>query len=248
MIKKIRQTELDKKYLSLNKYIATPMSIDFTKIVVDKPWGHEYLMHSTPEIELWNLFIRHQRSTSMHCHPNKKTALLVIKGRTIFSTLNESWELQPYDSVIIDSGVFHSSESISKDGARVLEFETPPMKHDLVRLQDKYGRANTTYENDKRMRPDAQYETQYARFFGKESEIIHDAHNNKMYIKRVMSKNDIMNIQNPDTTLAVLLGGSIKSEIGEPLYLPPNVLTIEELQDLDCVFDNLSVFIIEGRK
>ena len=244
MIKKIRQSDLDKKYLSLNQYAATPISTDFTKVVVDKPWGHEYLMHSTPEIEVWNLFIRHQRSTSMHCHPNKKTSLVVIKGRTIFSTLNESWELQPYDSVIIDSGVFHSTESISKDGARVLEFENPPMKHDLVRLQDKYGRANTNYENEKRMRPDVQY----ARFFGKEKEIIRDAHNNKMYIKTIRSRNDLANMVNPDTTLAILLGGAIKSEIGEHLYSATNVLTVEELQDLDCIFHNLSAFIIEGRK
>lgn len=244
MIKKIRQTDLDKKYLSLNKYTATPISIDFTRIIVDKPWGHEYLMYSTPEVELWNLFIRHQRSTSMHCHPNKKTSLVVIKGRTIFSTLNESWELQPYDSVIIDSGVFHSTESISKDGARVLEFETPPMKHDLIRLQDKYGRANTNYENEKRMRPNIQY----ARFFGKENKIIRDTHNNKMYIKKISGKKDIVNLPNPDITLAVLLNGAIRSEMDEHLYSATNVLTIEELQDLDCVFCNLSALIIEGRK
>lgn len=240
MIKKIRQTDLDKKYLSLNKYTATPMSIDFTKVVVDKPWGHEYLMHSTPDVELWNLFIRHQRSTSMHCHPNKKTALVVIKGRAIFSTLNESLELQPFDSVIIDNGVFHSTESISKDGTRVLEFETPPMKHDLVRLQDKYGRANTSYENEKRMNPNVQY----ARFLGKTNEIIDD-HNNKMYIQKISNTRDIANIPNPDTTLAVLLGGTIRSDIGEPLYSAPNVLTVEELQDIDCMFDNLSALIIE---
>ncbi len=244
MIKKIRQTDLDKKYLSLNKNIATPISTDFTKVVVDKPWGHEYLMYSTPDVELWNLFIRHQRSTSMHCHPNKKTSLVVIRGRALFSTLNESLELQPYDSVIIDNGVFHSTESVSKDGTRVLEFETPPMKHDLVRLQDKYGRANTAYESEKRMSTD----TQYARFFGKEDSAIHDAHNNKMYIKKINGKKDILNLPNPDTTLAVLLGGVIRSDIGEHLYSAPNVLTVEELQDLDCVFDNLSALIIERRK
>lgn len=244
MIKKIRQSDLDIRYLSLNKYTATPINIDFRKIVVDKPWGHEYLMHSTPEVEVWNLFIRHQRSTSMHCHPNKKTSLIVIKGRTIFSTLNESWELQPYDSVIIDGGVFHSTESISKDGARVLEFETPPMKHDLVRLQDKYGRANTNYEGEKRMRPDAQY----TRFFNQENKIIQDQHNNRMYIKKINDKKDLINLPNPDTTLAVLLGGAIKSESGEHLYSATNVLTIEELQDIDCIFHDLSVFIIEGRK
>jgi len=244
MIKKIRQTNLDKQYLSLNKYTATPISIDFAKIIVDKPWGHEYLMYNTPEVELWNLFIRHQRSTSTHCHPNKKTSLVVIKGRAIFSTLNESWELQPYDSMIIDNGVFHSTEAISKDGARVLEFETPPMKHDLIRLQDKYGRANTNYENEKRMR----VETEYARFFGNESEILNDLHNNKMYIRKINSKKDIDNLPNPDTTLAVLLGGAIRSHAGEHLYSTTNVLTVEELQDLDCLFDNLSALIIEGRK
>ena len=86
------------------------------------------------------------------------------------------------------------------------------------------------------------------RFFGKENDIIHDAHNNKMYIKKISEKKDILNLPNPDTTLAVLLGGSIKSEIGEHLYSTTNVLTVEELQDLECIFHNLSALIIEGRQ
>ena len=89
---------------------------------------------------------------------------------------------------------------------------------------------------------------QCARFFGKEKEIIHDAHNNKMYIKKITQKKDISNLPNPDTTLAILLGGAIKSDIGEHLYSATNVLTVEELQDIDCVFHNLSALIIEGRK
>ena len=69
-----------------------------------------------------------------------------------------------------------------------------------------------------------------------------------MYIKKIGSKKDIINLRDPDTILAVLLGGAIKSETGEHLYSATNVLTVEELQDLDCICHNLSALIIEGRK
>ena len=41
---------------------------------------------------------------------------------------------------------FHSSKAISKDGAYLLEIETPEDKNDLVRLYDEYGRENQDYE------------------------------------------------------------------------------------------------------
>ncbi len=141
MIKKIKQSPLDKQYLALKTYTATPINVDFKTMVVAKPWGHEYLIFSTPEVEVWNLFIKNQRSTSMHCHPKKTTALIVLEGRALFSSLNESYELMPLDTMVIDNGVFHSTQCLSKEGLRLLELETPPMKHDLVRLEDKYGRA-----------------------------------------------------------------------------------------------------------
>ena len=53
-----------------------------------KPWGHEYLIYKNEDIAIWHLFINKWESTSLHCHPNKKTGLLVLRGGAKISFLN----------------------------------------------------------------------------------------------------------------------------------------------------------------
>lgn len=241
MIKKIRQSQLDKDYLKIHKYSVKPISVNLQNVVVTKPWGYEYLMFQNPETEVWNLSIKYQRSTSMHCHPNKKTALVVLSGRALFSTLNESWELMPHDTMVIDFGTFHSTQSLSKEGLVLLEFETPPMKHDLLRLEDKYGRARKGYEEevDRMMRT-----TSYPRFLGTQVNQIKNICNNKICILGVKSQKEVQNYPQKNRTLAVVLSGVIKSESGEPLYTTPHVLALEELQETGHDFKNVSLMLI----
>lgn len=120
--------------------------IDLKKLVVNKPWGYEYMMYRNPFVEIWSLFIQGGASTSMHSHPRKKTALIVLDGVATFSTLNDLMALNIFDSVIINKGVFHQTRAVSEEGVHIIEVETPPMKHDLVRLQDAYGREGKKYE------------------------------------------------------------------------------------------------------
>ena len=47
---------------------------------------------------------------------------------------------------MIRKGLFHSTKAISKKGAMIFEIETPVDKHDIVRLEDKYGRTAKPYE------------------------------------------------------------------------------------------------------
>lgn len=242
MIKKIRQLQLDKDYIKVHRYSVTPINVNLKNVVVTKPWGYEYLMFSNPETEIWNLSIKYQRSTSMHCHPNKKTALVVLSGRTLFSTLNESWELLPHDAMVIDSGTFHSTQSLSKEGLVLLEFETPPMKHDLLRLEDKYGRTGKGYEEEvDRMMKDSNY----PRFLNINSNSqIKNICNNRICIREIKSHKDIGNLPQKNRTLAVVVGGIIKSESNEPLYMSPHVLALEELQETGYGFNNVSIMLI----
>lgn len=241
MIKKVRQSQLDKDYIKIHKYSVSPISVNLKNVVVTKPWGYEYLMFSNPETEIWNLSIKYQRSTSMHCHPNKKTALVVLSGRALFSTLNESWELLPHDAMVIDSGTFHSTQSLSKEGLVLLEFETPPMKHDLLRLADKYGRARKGYEEADRMMK----ESIYPRFLSiKNNSQIKNICNNKICIRELKNHKDINDFPQKNRTIAVVLGGVIKSELNEPLYMAPHVLALEELQETGHSFNNVSIMLI----
>jgi len=242
MIKRIGPSELDKKYFSLRPYKVVPIKVNFDKVVVNKPWGSEYLMFKNPEAEIWHLSISHQRSTSMHCHPAKKTALVVLEGRALFSSLNESIELHPLDAVIIASGTFHSTQSLSSAGTKVLEFETPPMKHDLFRLEDKYGRAEKGYEDQKEMSADKSKLRLAKKDFGK----INNLGSKKACIKMLNSPKDIKSINPKHFELAILTSGSMTSgdAQGQRQYIMPYAMSIEELKEVESTFNNVCVFLL----
>ena len=115
--------------------------------VVKKPWGTEYLLYRNPFVEIWRLTLRGGERTSLHCHPNKKTALIMVQGEAQFDTLQGSQRLGALDAAVIDAGAFHQTTALSADGITLLEVETPPAKHDLIRLRDEYGRQYQAYEN-----------------------------------------------------------------------------------------------------
>lgn len=157
MIHRVRLSEPDIKNLASKIPPKEPEDkvLDFSRYVVNKPWGREYLMYRNNFVEIWNLFLQREQSTSMHCHPNKKTALILLSGKALFTTLNGSTELLPMDAVIIEAGVFHSTKALSEEkGIELLEIETPPAKHDLIRLKDEYGRENQAYEGLNKMEID----------------------------------------------------------------------------------------------
>lgn len=119
---------------------------DYSKVVVKKPWGYEYLLYSNQETAVWILYIMAGAQTSMHCHPNKKTSLIVLQGEVQCSSLKNEHALKAGEGLLIEKGVFHQTCVQASEGAFVMEVETPVNKRDLVRLRDKYGRQGQGYE------------------------------------------------------------------------------------------------------
>lgn len=115
--------------------------------IVKKPWGYEYLAYENENVGLWFLYIAPEQSTSMHCHPKKTTGLVLLDGEAEISFLADKRQLKSLDKVMIRRGLFHSTKALSNKGAFVFEIETPVDKQDLVRLNDKYGRASKPYED-----------------------------------------------------------------------------------------------------
>ena len=147
MIKKIFRSQFDLANLSLQKSVpASVENPDYNGLVVRKPWGYEYLLFENKHVAIWFLYIKNGAKTSMHCHPNKKTSLINLHGKIETSTLTDVFPLAEKEAIVIDNGVFHSTASVSVDGAYIIEIETPPNKGDLVRLKDAYGRENKGYE------------------------------------------------------------------------------------------------------
>ena len=149
MIKKIkisRADEINLANIKIDKSALEDDFFDYSKAIVKKPWGYEYLIYSNGVAAVWVLYIKKGSQTSMHCHRAKKTSLIVLSGDVMCSTLNEKIKRKPGDGLCIDKSIFHSTKSLSKEGSFVMEIETPVNKRDLVRLKDKYGRVGKGYE------------------------------------------------------------------------------------------------------
>ncbi len=150
MIKKLPRGELDR--LAYEKIAIDPLTqaddhFDYSKAVVKKPWGYEYLMYQNEHVAVWILYIKEGFQTSLHCHPNKKTSLVMLSGTAICSSLGERISRSVGEGLMIEEGVFHCTESRSENGIFVMEIESPNNKRDLVRLEDKYGRVHKGYES-----------------------------------------------------------------------------------------------------
>ena len=113
-----------------------------------KPWGYEYLIYQNDEVAIWHLFINKWDSTSMHCHPSKKTGLLVLCGGAKISFLNGHQKVFAGEKVMIRHGVFHQTMNMTSEILQLFEIETPVNKADIIRLEDCYGRAGKPYSEE----------------------------------------------------------------------------------------------------
>lgn len=155
MIKKISPSVKDIE--SINRYKLPILNNfegeDYSKVIVHKPWGYEYLLYDNKKVSVWILQINHNQQTSMHCHPNKKTTIFILSGKAEISFIGKNYKVTAGDCFLLGKKVFHRTKALSKKGVLVMELETPVCKKDLIRLSDNYGRENQGYENKNFMVP-----------------------------------------------------------------------------------------------
>ena len=70
---------------------------DYSKVVVRKPWGYEYLTYQSKDVAVWILHLKKGHQTSMHCHPRKKTSLIVLDGSVNCKSIDEIHTLEKHD-------------------------------------------------------------------------------------------------------------------------------------------------------
>ena len=119
---------------------------------VIKPWGTEYTIYKNLTSSTKLLRLKKNKSTSLHCHPIKKTGFILIKGEvSVDLGFYNTKKLTPLSRLMIRPGLFHCTRNINNKEAVILEIETPIDKDDLVRFKDNYGRQDKPYEDSKSM-------------------------------------------------------------------------------------------------
>lgn len=148
VVKRVFPNSSDFENLSrLRTETAPPANeVDYSGVVVRKPWGYEYLWHQNTAVAVWVLHLNAGASTSMHCHARKRTSLIVLAGAAVCSTFDDRYPLSAGQAVVLEPGVFHTTMA-GPAGTCLMEVETPPMKGDLLRFRDNFGRAGQGYED-----------------------------------------------------------------------------------------------------
>jgi mannose-6-phosphate isomerase len=112
---------------------------------VAKPWGHELIWAETPRYVGKIIHIEQGQALSLQYHERKDETIHLLSGvlELDYGAEGEplrALRLQPGESFHVTPGLRHRMTAI--ETCDVLEVSTPELD-DVVRLEDRYGRAGT---------------------------------------------------------------------------------------------------------
>jgi mannose-6-phosphate isomerase-like protein (cupin superfamily) len=115
---------------------------------VEKPWGHEIWWARTERYVGKILHVKKGESLSLQYHNVKDETILVQSGRLLFETRPagddgplRKLEMKPGDVFHVTPGTLHRMTGL--EDCDIIEVSTPELD-DVVRLEDRYGRAGTS--------------------------------------------------------------------------------------------------------
>jgi quercetin dioxygenase-like cupin family protein len=112
---------------------------------VEKPWGRELWWAQTPHYAGKLLYVNKGHRLSLQFHEAKDETSYVLEGRLRVEQGPDAddlreWIVEPGDSWRNEPGVVHTITAL--EDSVVIEVSTPHLD-DVVRLDDRYGRAQT---------------------------------------------------------------------------------------------------------
>jgi mannose-6-phosphate isomerase-like protein (cupin superfamily) len=113
-------------------------------IRVEKPWGYELLWAKTDSYVGKIIHVNAGHALSLQYHNVKTETVYVASGRVIYEIKDgdtlHTLDLSPGDCLHIPAGTVHRVTAVQD--AEIFEVSTPELD-DVVRLEDRYGRAGT---------------------------------------------------------------------------------------------------------
>ena len=110
---------------------------------IEKPWGYELIFAHTDSYAGKILHVNAGEALSLQYHEEKDETLYLIKGEYELEVDEDGTmvrhQLRLGDSYHIKTGTRHRMVA-GPDGCDIVEVSTPEL-HDVVRLEDRYGRV-----------------------------------------------------------------------------------------------------------
>ena len=112
---------------------------------VDKPWGYELHWAKTDRYVGKIIHIDKGHALSLQYHNRKDETIMLLSGRLLFEIQEGGQlvghEVGPYERFHVSPGTVHRMTAI--EDCDIFEVSTPELD-DVVRLEDRYGRAGTS--------------------------------------------------------------------------------------------------------
>ena len=111
---------------------------------VDKPWGHELVWAKTDRYVGKIIHVNAGHALSLQYHRIKTETVYLASGRVVYEIQEgeelRQLDLRPGDRLHIPAGTVHRVTAV--EDADIFEVSTPELD-DVVRLEDRYGRAGS---------------------------------------------------------------------------------------------------------
>ena len=118
--------------------------------IIEKPWGKEEVLERNAAYMVKRLTMRKGHKCSMQFHREKIETVYLLSGSLrIFNGEREgslvAIELKPHEYITLKPFIVHRMEAL--EDSVYLESSTPQLE-DVVRLEDAYGRAQKSMEEN----------------------------------------------------------------------------------------------------
>jgi len=116
--------------------------------LINKPWGYEEILLEAENYAVLRMFIRKGEETSLHKHVERDEHFIVVRGRGLLIRNGARVPMREWDVISVRRGELH--KWVACEDLEIIEVTSQPLS-DLVRVEDKYGRAmsdKTCREND----------------------------------------------------------------------------------------------------
>jgi len=116
----------------------------------DKPWGHELIFAAVDGKYIGKVIhVDAGHSLSLQYHHHKEETISVMSGEALVQYGPSSGQLTDRhfgagDTIHLPAGVLHRITAISDLDFAEVSTADPGWREDVVRLEDRYGRAGTT--------------------------------------------------------------------------------------------------------
>jgi mannose-6-phosphate isomerase len=116
----------------------------------DKPWGHEIIYAAVEGKYIGKIIhVIAGRSLSLQYHLEKEETISVLSGAAVIEWGSSADDLSsqhfgPGDTIHLPAGAVHRISAITDLTFAETSTAAPGWREDVVRLEDKYGRAGTS--------------------------------------------------------------------------------------------------------